>query len=134
MSEERTDAHDEAVARVLIVDDSPDVVMMTTMILVAYGHEADGARSGAEAVERARAERYDVAVIDIAMPDMSGLELVDELRTLWGSGPALIALTGWGSQSMRRMALEAGFDFYCIKPLDGRKLAGIIDHAVRKAS
>lgn len=116
-----------------VVDDSPDVVQVTSLILQAFGHEVEVATSGRAAIEVARTFKADVAMIDIAMPDMSGLELLDELRGLWGDGPSIIALTGWATRQMRQLALSAGFDYYAVKPIDGRKLNGLIEHVTRKA-
>lgn len=120
-------------ARVLVVDNAPDVVNMTALLLQVFGHETYTATSGAEAIEIAGRHRCDVAIIDIAMPVMNGLDLVEELHRIWGDSTTYVALTGWSTQSMRRMALEAGFDYYVVKPLEGRKLSGLIDHAMRKA-
>jgi len=65
------------------------------------------------------------------MPDMSGYEVAQALRReAWAADIALIALTGWGQDSDRRRALEAGFDHHLIKPVDPDQLAGLIANDV----
>jgi CheY-like chemotaxis protein len=68
-------------ARILVVDDDPDTVRIVTFRLQAKGHRVIGATSPREALEAvATRARPDIAVLDVAMPEMSGLELLTELR------------------------------------------------------
>jgi CheY-like chemotaxis protein len=58
-------------------------------------------------------------VLDIGMPDMNGHEVTKRTRREpWGAGLTLIALTGWGQDSVKQRAQEAGFDHHCTKPVD----------------
>jgi len=62
-------------------------------------------------------------MLDIGLPDLSGHELAQSLRREpWGKGMKLIAVTGWGTERDRRMALEAGFDHHLTKPVDPDEL------------
>jgi len=71
--------------------------------------------------------RPDTALLDIGMPDLSGYEVAQSLRAEpWAANIRLIALTGWGQDSDRHRALEAGFDHHLIKPVDPDQLAGLI--------
>ena len=114
--------------RVLVVDDSADQVETLGMILGAGGHTVRTARSGAEALELAAVFAPDVAILDIGMPDMDGLELARRLKALPGSERrVLIALSGYGEASARQRALDEGFDEYLVKPVDMDRILDLIE-------
>ena len=114
--------------RVLVVDDSADQVETLGMILTAGGHTVRTARSGAEALEIAAGFAPEVAIVDIGMPDMDGLELARRLKALPGSERrVLIALSGYGEAEARQRALEVGFDEYLVKPVDMDRVLDLIE-------
>ena len=105
--------------RVLIADDNQDGAESLGMLLNLSGHEVFLAHSGKDALDVAKAQRPDVVVLDIGMPDMSGYEVAQQIRLEpWGDHITLIALTGWGQENDRRRAQAAGFDHHCTKPVD----------------
>jgi two-component system CheB/CheR fusion protein len=109
--------------RVLIADDSRDGAETLSMLLEMSGHEVHQAHSGAEALERAKQVRPDVAVLDIGMPELSGYDVAKRIRLEpWGKQMILIALTGWGQENDKRRAEDAGFDHHCTKPADPDEL------------
>ena len=113
--------------RILIADDNRDAAETLSMLLELAGHEVRVAHLGRTALSLAQVFRPDTAVLDIGMPDLSGYEVAQNLRREpWAAGIQLIALTGWGQDSDRRLALEAGFDHHLIKPVDPNRLAGLI--------
>jgi signal transduction histidine kinase len=113
--------------RVLIADDNRDAAESLAMLLELAGHEVRVADHGRAALAVAQVFRPDMAVLDIGMPDMSGYEVAEALRSEpWSSGLTLIALTGWGQDSDRRRAIDAGFDHHLIKPVDPDRLAELI--------
>ena len=79
--------------RVLIVDDQPDVTESICLFLNGLGHEAVGALSGVEAMDRFLPGRYDVVVIDVVMPGMNGLELIRRIRAV-DPATRIVAMTG----------------------------------------
>jgi signal transduction histidine kinase/CheY-like chemotaxis protein len=110
--------------RILFVEDNPDAMEAMTGILQMMGHEVVQARSGGEAMAVAQAQAFDVALMDIGLPDMSGYELATEFRQMRSMlGVRLIALTGYGLASDRVRALSAGFDAHLAKPVDAEQLA-----------
>jgi CheY-like chemotaxis protein len=112
---------------VLIADDNRDAAESLAMLLELAGHEVRVADHGKAALAVAQVFRPDMAVLDIGMPDMSGYEVARALRAEpWATGVTLIALTGWGQDSDRRRAIEAGFDHHLIKPVDPDRLAELI--------
>ena len=113
--------------RILIADDNRDAAESLAMLLEMSGHEVRVAHLGHTALSIAQAFRPDTALLDIGMPDLTGYEVAESLRREpWAEGIALIALTGWGQESDRRRALEAGFDHHLIKPVDPDQLAELI--------
>jgi len=117
--------------RILVADDNKDAAESLAMLLEMAGHEVRVAHHGQAALSLAQVFRPDTALLDIGMPDMSGYEVAQALRReAWAADIALIALTGWGQDSDRRRALEAGFDHHLIKPVDPDQLAGLIANDV----
>jgi CheY-like chemotaxis protein len=67
------------------------------------------------------------AILDIGMPDMTGYEVVRQIRAQpWGSSVYAIALTGWGQKEDKSRALAAGFDHHLTKPVDPDELAALL--------
>ena len=109
--------------RVLIADDNRDGAETLGMMLELAGHEVHLAHSGAKALEIADEVRPDVAVLDIGMPELSGYDVAKQIRGKpWGAQMILIALTGWGQETDKRLAQGAGFDHHCTKPVDSDEL------------
>ena len=71
-----------AAARILVVDDNPEVLEALCQMLVELGHVPDPARDGKEALGRYRIGAYDLMMTDLTMPKMNGLELIRRLRAI----------------------------------------------------
>jgi two-component system, sensor histidine kinase len=113
--------------RIMIADDNKDAADALGMLLDLAGHDIRVVYNGRSALMLAQTFRPDVAFIDIGMPDLTGYEVAQQLRREpWGSGPFLVALTGWGQDDDRRQAREAGFDRHMTKPVDSEELDGLI--------
>ncbi|MBL8951972.1 MAG: PAS domain-containing protein [Myxococcaceae bacterium] len=109
--------------RVLIVDDNDDAAALLSELLSELGHETQVASDGAAALALLADHKVDVAVIDIGLPGMSGLELAQTLRARLGSdAPRMVALTGFGTQDDRERCLAAGFAEHLTKPVDAEQL------------
>jgi DNA-binding response OmpR family regulator len=115
--------------RVLIVDDYPDAAEAACVLLTLLGHDCRFATCGEAALREALAFEPDVAIVDIGLPDLSGLEVARRLRQRVGRTMFLAALTGWGQPEDRIKALAAGFDHHVLKPADREKLSRIIELA-----
>jgi CheY-like chemotaxis protein len=104
--------------RVLIADDDVDAADSLAELLRLEGHEVHLAYDGAEALATFVRVDPDAALLDIGMPNMSGLEVVRAIRQQSGGQRAtLIAVSGWAQERHRRLALEAGFDHHLTKPM-----------------
>ncbi|MGW4772133.1 response regulator transcription factor [Nocardia sp. NPDC004278] len=100
---------------VLVVDDEPVLAEMLSMALRYEGWEVGTAGDGRTAVTRARETRPDVAVLDVMLPDMTGLEVLGKLRAQVPHLPVLL-LTAKDSVEDRIAGLTAGGDDYVTKP------------------
>jgi CheY-like chemotaxis protein len=120
--------------KLMLVDDNEDAAMTLGLLLEAVGHAVTVVHDPLEALARAGRfdAHFDVFLLDIGLPGMSGVELARRLRKLPGcEGAALMAITGYGQQSDRHDAEEAGFDRYFVKPVDAEALIGALGGVVR---
>ena len=116
--------------RILVVDDNADAGEMLALFLEASGHQVMVEQGAHAALARARAERPDVCVLDIGLPEMDGNELARELRAHpETAGALLIAVTGYGQEGDRQAALDAGFHHHLVKPVDPEKLLALVTRA-----
>lgn len=105
--------------RVLVVDDNEDAANMFAEVLGIWGHDVQRAYTGPIALEMAAAYRPDVVLLDIGLPGINGYEVARRLRQIPHlEGVTIIALTGYGQDSDRQLAKEAGFDEHLTKPVD----------------
>ncbi len=124
------DAHDGHGRRVLLADDNADFVDSLGQLLAARGHDVRIAYDGAEAISTAREFRPDIAFLDIGMPKVHGYEVARRLRAEpVTAGCLLVAVTGWGQESDRAQAREAGFDRHLVKPVDPTEIEAILEGA-----
>ena len=113
--------------RVLVVDDNVDSAESLAALLKMWGHEVETATDGIEACEAAERFRPDVVLLDLRMPRLDGYGAARRIRRApWGAGILLVAQTGWGQESDRRLSEEAGFDFHLTKPVDLTALRRIL--------
>ena len=113
--------------RILVVDDNRAVATSFERLLRLFGHEVCIAHDGFEALRIASQLKPDVALLDLGLPRMDGFELARLLRQEKDrTGLRLVAVTGWGHESFRLRAREAGFDDHLVKPVDPDALLGLI--------
>lgn len=113
--------------RILVADDNADAADSLAMLLQAQGHVVLTASDGRRAIEVAEVFRPNVILMDVAMPDVDGIEATREIRRhAWGADIRIIALTAWGQETERRRTREAGMDAHLVKPVDPRALAAAL--------
>jgi len=119
--------------KVLIVEDNRDARTTMRMLLsLGHGHVVYEAADGLSGVRSALEVRPHVALIDVGLPDLDGHEVARRIRSVLDkTAIVLIALTGYGSGEDQRLAQEAGFDVYLVKPVDPAELARIFDSIAR---
>jgi CheY-like chemotaxis protein len=126
--------HQPVLQRVLIADDNRDSADSLAMYLGLRGHEVFTAYSGEEAIKTFEALGVDWIVMDIGMPNLNGYETARRIRKCAaGRAIKLIALTGWGQDSDKQLAAEAGFNHHFTKPVNPADLAELLEmHPARK--
>jgi CheY-like chemotaxis protein len=105
--------------KVLVVDDNRDLLEMLSMLVETAGHDVRKASDGTAALSAVRVFQPDVVLLDVGLPDMSGLEVARALRCDPSTAAVrLVALTGWGQVEDQRETEAAGFDYHLTKPAD----------------
>lgn len=117
--------------RLLIVDDEPDICENLTDIFGELGYEVTVAHDGPTALELAERETFDIALLDLRMPEMDGLELFKRLKSV-AQGTAAIIITAYASSDTARDAVEAGAWGVMSKPVDIQTLFKTVEDALEQ--
>jgi PAS domain S-box-containing protein len=113
--------------RVLIVEDNPDARESLETMLRLSGHQVASAADGKAGLQKAREFRPTVALVDLGLPDMSGLEVARGLRADPSLvGASLVAVTGWAQDEDRQRSVDAGFEHHLVKPVEPDKLFALL--------
>ena len=121
--------------RILLVDDEPAIAETVLYALRAEGFEARHCLTGGEALRAVREEPFDLAVLDVGLPDIGGFALCRELRRVGaGEGRELpvIFLTAHDAEAERILDLEIGADDYVTKPFSPRELVARVRVVLRR--
>ena len=119
-------------ARVLVVDDEPQILRALRINLRVRGYEVDTAASGKQALETAARHPPDLVILDLGLPDLNGVEVIGGLRG-WSTAP-IIVLSGRAESTDKVEALDAGADDYVTKPFGMDELLARLRAAIRRAS
>ena len=117
--------------RILVVEDESTIADAVLYALRADGLQAEHCLLGREALRRLRAESWDVAILDVGLPDITGFELCRELRAF--SDLPVIFLTARSGEIDRVLGLELGADDYVVKPFSPRELVARVRARLRRA-
>lgn len=118
--------------RILIVEDEPAIALGLEDDLALEGYEVTLVRDGIAALGRARAETFDLVLLDIMLPGRSGFEVCRELRR-GGFRAPIIMLTAKAQEAEKVMGLELGADDYVTKPFSPAELRARIKAVLRRA-
>jgi two-component system KDP operon response regulator KdpE len=116
--------------RILVCDDEPHILRALRIILREAGFEAVPAETGMEALDAAALRPPDAAIVDLMLPDLSGVEVTRRLRE-WSDMPILV-LSAITDEDDKVRALEAGADDYVTKPFGPRELMARLQAALRR--
>jgi two-component system KDP operon response regulator KdpE len=116
--------------RILVVDNEPQIRRVMRTTLIADGFEVSDVRTGDEALEQMRTAKYDLVLLDINMPGMSGFEACHAIRAI--SETPIIMLTVRTADKDKVQAFESGADDYVTKPFSTPELLARIDVAMRR--
>lgn len=118
--------------RILLIEDNEDARRSMVTILRYYGYRVFEAADGFEGIATAEEIGPDCAIIDIGLPQYDGFEVAKRLRSIPACrGMLLVALTGYGSEEVRRKAIDCGFDDYLVKPVAPKDLAELIESRLK---
>jgi two-component system, OmpR family, KDP operon response regulator KdpE len=118
------------VTRVLVVDDEPQILRALRINLRVRDYQVDVAATGTEALELAARHPPDLVILDLGLPDLDGVEVIQGLRG-WTKAP-IIVLSGRADSADKVEALDAGADDYITKPFGVEELLARMRAAVRR--
>lgn len=118
------------VGLVLVVDDDPDVRAVLRDVLGDHGFLVTEASTGSQAKELLTQHEPDVILLDLGLPDMSGLDMLIELTK--ASATPVIVLSGRSGETDRVVGLDLGADDYIAKPFSERELVARVNAAIRR--
>jgi two-component system KDP operon response regulator KdpE len=116
--------------RILVVDDEPQIRRVMRATLVHEGYEVMDARSGPDALDRLHSEKFDIILLDINMPGLTGLETCKQIRLV--SDVGIIMMTVRDKESDKVAALDVGADDYVTKPFSMPEMLARIRALLRR--
>ncbi|MCA9109655.1 MAG: response regulator [Planctomycetaceae bacterium] len=123
---------EDSTCRILVVDDNLDAAQLLGELLQSDGFEVILAYDGFAALELAGREHPDVAILDIGLPGLDGMEVARRLRRSPATaGIKLVALSGWAATTDQENGTRAGFENYLVKPVNYGELRTTIDQLLR---
>ena len=115
---------------ILVVDDDKSILRTFTRILQKSGYDIEVAETGKEAIEKAENRHYDLALVDIRLPDMDGTDLLAKLKTSF-QNTIKIMITGFPSLETGVKALDEGADAYLVKPVKPQELLLLLEEKLK---
>jgi two-component system phosphate regulon response regulator PhoB len=121
------------VARILAIEDEPDVLEALRYNLAQAGHAVSATGRGHEGLERARIERPDAVLLDLVLPDVSGLDVCKSLKSDPSTSRiAVVFVSARGDEEDRVAGFEVGADDYVVKPFSLRELMLRVEAVLRR--
>ncbi len=116
---------------ILVIDDDKSILRVFTRILAKAGYDVDTAETGQETLEKISNQAYNLAIIDVKLPDMNGTDLLTRIHEV---KPEMIkiAITGFPSLDDGAKALDGGADAYLVKPVRPEELLKIINEKLKE--
>ncbi|HEY1286432.1 MAG TPA: response regulator transcription factor [Solirubrobacterales bacterium] len=119
---------------VLVVDDEPTIVEVVGRYMERAGYETHTAADGPEALRVAAIHRPDLVVLDVMLPGLDGIAVMERLQEEPGARIAVILLTARGEESDRLVGLRRGADDYVVKPFSPAELVARVEAVLRRAA
>ena len=116
---------------ILVVDDDKATLQILERILQKNGYNVDTAETGREAEEKVNGKPFDLALIDVKLPDTDGIDLLSEIHQI---KPKMIkiVITGFASMENGIRAMEVGADAYLVKPVSSSELLRVIEQKLKE--
>lgn len=120
--------------KILAVDDESDVLLIIKTALMSEGYAVSTAANGPDALALAGEQRPDLIILDMMMPEMSGFEVLQTLRSQQATeNIPVIMLTGVSDKGKIRQAIDSGIDYYIVKPFEFHDLISKVKIAISDA-
>ena len=118
---------------ILVVDDDKGILETLSELLESKGYTVDIAETGREAIEKSKIRMFDLALLDIKLPDMGGTELLGKLHQMT---PRMmkIMITGYPSVQTAIASVNLGADAYILKPVNPRDLLNVVEQKLAEQS
>lgn len=116
--------------RILVVDDEPDTLGLIKLTLQTAGYQVQTTTGGREALRLVREEPFDVVILDIMMPDVSGFDVMRELNNDPTPPPPVIFLTARSGEEDQEIGMSLGVTHYLLKPITRGGLLDAINQAL----
>lgn len=117
---------DNSKKHIIVIDDDKSILRTFTRILQKSGYQVDVAETGKEALDKTKKRVYDLALIDIRLPDMDGTDLLVKMQQSMRNS-IKIMITGFPSLETGVKALDEGADAYLVKPVKPEELLSLIE-------
>lgn len=115
-------------AKVLIVDDEPNIVLAIEFLLQREGYQTEKAFDGIQALEIASGFQPDILILDVMMPGLNGFEVGQKARQMPSlENTKIIFLTAKGTQRDKEIGYASGAEMYMIKPFDNEELVAAVN-------
>ncbi len=116
---------------ILVVDDEPDTLGLVQLTLETAGYRVSGAASGGEALLQAQQQAFDLILLDVMMPDLSGLEVYRRLQATLTTVPPVVFLTAKNRPEDREAGEGLGAAAYLVKPITRGQLLDVLRRNLR---
>lgn len=119
------------IKNILVVDDDRATLQILERILQKQGYNVDVAETGREAEEKVNSKLFDLALIDVKLPDTDGIDLLGEIHRI---RPKMIkiVITGFASMENGIRAMEVGADAYLVKPVTSEELLKVLEQKLKE--
>ena len=121
--------------KILVIDDEPEITDIVETYFVGLGYKVEAANSGLDGVDKAREFKPNLVLLDIMMPDATGYEVCNELKSMDSmKGVPVVFLTGRDTREDSGRSFQAGGDMFVKKPFSCERLADIVKIALSSAT
>ncbi len=128
-----SDINPKSCQNVLVIDDDQIVLQILAKILRKEGYNVDTAETGREALEKLQIKTYHIAIIDVRLQDINGIDLLAQMQKTVPSMKKIM-LTGYPSNEDKNKALELGANEYLAKPVKSEELIAAIECELQQGS
>ncbi len=118
--------------KILVVDDDDLVLIAIQELLTPLGFSVTALSTGQEALETVSRDRFDLVILDVSMPEMTGFEVCQRVRRMesYAETPVLM-LTARSGEEDRQRGMEAGANLYLPKPISPKRLIALVEEALK---